>query len=31
MAEIKKRLMSDPFVKKADLMKEYEISRATFY
>ena len=29
--EIKDRLMSDPFVKKADLMKEYDISRATFY
>ena len=30
-AEIKDRLMSDPFIKKADLMKEFEISRATFY
>jgi len=29
--EIKDRLMSDPFVKKSDLMKEYDISRATFY
>lgn len=29
--EIRDRLMSDPFVKKADLMKEYDISRATFY
>ena len=29
--EIKDRLMSDPFVKKVDLMKEYDISRATFY
>ena len=31
IAEIKGRLMSDPFIKKADLMKEYDISRATFY
>jgi DNA invertase Pin-like site-specific DNA recombinase len=30
-AEIKDRLMSDPFIKKADLMKEFDISRATFY
>ena len=29
--EIKDRLMSDPFLKKADLMKEFDISRATFY
>ncbi len=31
IADIKTRLLSDPFVKKADLMKEFDISRATFY
>ena len=31
ITEIKTRLNSDPFVKKTDLMKEYSISRATFY
>lgn len=31
ITEIKGRLMSDPFVKKSDLMQEYSISRATFY
>lgn len=29
--EIKSRLLSDPFLNKSDLMKEYGISRATFY
>jgi len=29
--EIMNRLKSDPFIKKSDLMKEYDISRATFY
>ena len=29
--EIKDRLISDSFVKKSDLMKEFDISRATFY
>jgi len=30
-AEIKERLMSDPFVNKSNLMQEFDISRATFY
>lgn len=30
-ADIITRLKSDPFIKRADLMKEYDISRATFY
>jgi len=29
--EIITRLKSDPFIKKAELMQEYDISRATFY
>ncbi len=29
--EIMNRLKSEPFIKKSDLMKEYDISRATFY
>ena len=31
VAEIKIRLLSDPFVKKSALMQEFDISRATFY
>jgi len=31
ITEIMTRLKSDPFIKKSDLMKEYDISRATFY
>lgn len=31
VAEIKERLHFDPSIKKADLMKEYSISRATLY
>ena len=30
-AEIKGRLVTDPFIKKSDLMEEFDISRATFY
>lgn len=29
--DIRTRLHSDPFVKKSEVMKEYDISRATFY
>ena len=29
--EIMNRLKSEPFIKKSDLMQEYDISRATFY
>jgi DNA invertase Pin-like site-specific DNA recombinase len=31
IAEIRTRLHTEPFIKKSDLMQEYDISRATFY